>query len=192
VIAVSTPAIAVLAAEEGGHNLLIPAWSEIIWSLVVVVIIAVVFIKYVLPKMQTILDQRAALIEGGLSKADEAQKAAAQAREQGEALLAEARTDAAKTREAAREEGKAIVADLRAKAVEEAARVAESAQRQIEAERLTAAVSLRTEVGELATQLAEKIVGESLADSAVRARVVDRFLADLESQQAAAASGPVG
>ena len=44
-------------------------------------------------------------------------------------------------------------------------------------------VSLRTEVGTLATQLASKIVGESLNDDERSNRVVDRFLADLEADQ---------
>jgi F-type H+-transporting ATPase subunit b len=48
-------------------------------------------------------------------------------------------------------------------------------------------VSLRSEVGTLATTLAGRIVGESLDDDARAARVVDRFLADLESQNAGAA-----
>jgi F-type H+-transporting ATPase subunit b len=182
----------VLAAAEGEHSPLIPEWADIIWSLVVVVVIAVVFMKVALPKFQAVLDERAEKIEGGLAKAELAQAAADEAREQGEALLAEARHDAARTRDEAREEGKAIVAEHRAKAQDEAARIAEAAQRQLEAERQAAAVSLRAEVGELATQLASKIVGEELADSAARARVVDRFLDDLEAQQAVATSSGAG
>jgi F-type H+-transporting ATPase subunit b len=44
-------------------------------------------------------------------------------------------------------------------------------------------VSLRAEVGTLATELASKIVGESLEDSARQSRVVDRFLDELEASQ---------
>ena len=44
-----------------------------------------------------------------------------------------------------------------------------------------AAVSLRNDVGGLATEVASKIVGESLEDSARQSRVVDRFLAELEA-----------
>ncbi|QAY68816.1 F0F1 ATP synthase subunit B [Xylanimonas protaetiae] len=179
----------VMAAEEEhqGIDLFLPEPADLFWSLVVLVLIGVVFYKFVLPKMTAILDERSEKIEGGLAKAEQAQAAAADAREQGEALLAEARHDAARTRDEAREDGKAIVAEHRVKAQEEAARIAEAAQRQVEAERQAAAVSLRTEVGDLATQLASKIVGEELADSAARARVVDRFLDDLETQQTVAA-----
>ena len=65
----------------------------------------------------------------------------------------------------------------------EAQRITENAQKTIEAERAAAAVSLRSEVGSLATALAGKIVGEALTDDARSARVVDRFLADLETEQ---------
>jgi F-type H+-transporting ATPase subunit b len=44
--------------------------------------------------------------------------------------------------------------------------------------------SLRSEVGTLATALAGRIVGESLDDEARQRRVVDRFLAELETQGA--------
>ena len=76
-----------------------------------------------------------------------------------------------------------------AKAAAESARISEQARVQIEAERQAAVVSLRAEVGTLATDLASRIVGESLADDARSSRVIDRFLADLEtsSQSAGAA-----
>ena len=48
--------------------------------------------------------------------------------------------------------------------------------------------SLRSEVGTLATTLAGRIVGEALTDDERAARVVDRFLADLETQNSGAAS----
>jgi len=95
------------------------------------------------------------------------------------------RAEAARLREVARVEGVAIVADLRAKASEEAGRILETAQRQIEAERQQAVVSLRSEVGALATELASKIIGESLADEVRQSRVVDRFLDELEASTAA-------
>jgi F-type H+-transporting ATPase subunit b len=58
------------------------------------------------------------------------------------------------------------------------------AHNQIEAERKQAVASLRAEVGTLATSLAGRIVGESLDDEARQSRVVDRFLAELETQGA--------
>lgn len=176
---------AILAAAAGeeieGIQLLLPAAYDIIWSIVVIVIIAVPFYKYALPKLNAVLDERAELIEGGIAKAAAAQEEADAAREEYQAQLAEARTEAARIREDARAEGGEIVAELRARAQEEAARILENAQRQIDAERQQAIVSLRGEVGDLATELASRIVGEALADSARQSRVIDRFLDELET-----------
>ena len=57
----------------------------------------------------------------------------------------------------------------------------EAAHKQIESERQQAVVSLRTEVGRLSTDLASRIVGESLHDETRQSGIVDRFLAELES-----------
>ena len=61
-----------------------------------------------------------------------------------------------------------------------------SAQTQIEAERQSAMVSLRTEVGGIALDLAGNVIGESLSDDQKAQLVVDRFLADLEASEKAA------
>ena len=173
------------ATETEDINPLLPETYDIVWSLVIVVIIGFVFIKYALPKFQAILDERTEKIEGGLQHAEAAQAEAAALRAEYEQQLADARTEAARIKEAARAEGGAIVTELKAKAASEAARTLETAQRQIEAERQQAAVSLRADVGALATDLASKIVGESLEDAARQSRVVDRFLAELEASTAA-------
>ena len=64
----------------------------------------------------------------------------------------------------------------------EARRITESAQQQIQSERQQALIALRSEVGTLATDLASRVVGESLTDEARQSRVVDRFLDDLEQR----------
>ena len=153
----------------------------------VLVVIGLVFYKLVLPKFTAVLDERTEKIEGGLAQAAHAQEEAAAAKAEYEQQLQEARTEAARIREEARAEAGQIVAEARQKATAEAARVTETAQRQIEAERQQAAVALRTDVGALATELASKIVGESLADEARRSRVVERFLDELDAQTTATA-----
>ncbi len=191
----STTALAAvaLAAADGqpveGIRLLIPAAADIVGSLVVVLIIAFPFWKYVLPTFQKVFDERAEKIEGGLAKAEIAQAEAAATLADYQQHLAEARAEAAKIREDARAEGAQIVTELKRKAQDEAGRIADTSRKQIEAERQQAAVSLRGEVGTLATELASKIVGESLADEARRSRVVERFLDDIEASTVATGAG---
>ena len=139
-----------------------------------------------LPRVRKLLDERAEAIEGNIAKADEAQRKAEAALEEYTAQLADARTEAGRIRDTAREDGKKIVAEAKDAATAEAARVTASAQAQIEAERQSALVSLRSEVGTLAIDLASGVIGESLSDDRKATAVVDRFLADLEASEAAA------
>lgn len=179
-------ALVAYAAEEGESvNPIIPASYDIIWSSVCFIVILLLFWLYALPRMKKLLDARSAAIEGNIAKADEAQRQAEAALEEYTAQLAEARREAGEIREAAREDGKKIVAEAKDTATTEAARVTAAAQSQIEAERQSALVSLRSEVGTLAIDLAGGVIGESLSDDAKAQAVVDRFLADLEASEKA-------
>lgn len=175
-----------VAAEEAAPNPLLPATYDIVWSAVVFVIILVAFWKVFLPKLQAMLDARAEAIEGNIAKADEAQAKAEAALQEYTAQLASAREEAGEIRESARVDATKIVAKAKDDAVVEANRVTQAAQAQIEAERQSAVVSLRKDVGSLAIDLASGVVGESLSDDQRASALVDRFLADLEASEKAA------
>jgi F-type H+-transporting ATPase subunit b len=165
---------------------IIPHPAEFIAGLVFFAILYVIVRRSVVPKLEAIYTERAAAIEGGIEKAEKAQTEANAALEEYRSQLAEARAEAGRIREEARAEGAQIIAELREQAQAEAARITASAQQQIAAERQQAVVTLRADVGRLATDLASRIVGESLADEARQSRVVDRFLDELEQSETAA------
>ena len=182
-------AMTVAASSSGpSTNPLLPSATELIMGLIGFVVIFVALGKVLLPRIQKTLEERTHAIEGGLERAQEEQAEAARLVEQYKEQLAEARHEAARLREEAREEGSRIKADILAQAQAESARLVESARAQIDSDRQHALVELRRQVGELATELAGRIVGESLTDEARQSRVVDRFLDELESSgdQAAA------
>lgn len=160
---------------------LLPHPAEMIVGLIAFGILYWLYKTKVVPRMEALYAERTAAIEGGMQQAEEAQQQAQAALEQYQAQLAEARAEAARIREEAREQGAAIVAEMRGHAQSEAARITEAAHKQIEAERQQAVVSLRSEVGRLSTDLAGRIVGESLEDEARQRGIVDRFLAELEA-----------
>jgi F-type H+-transporting ATPase subunit b len=169
-----------LAADTASTNPLLPSWPEFIIGTILFVLVFGVMAKLLLPRIQQTLAERTELIEGGLAKSEEAQSEAKALLDQYREQLAEARHEASRLREEAREQGAQIIAEMREQAQAEARRVTEAAQAQIEAERQQALIALRTEVGTLATELASRIVGESLADQARQSRMVDRFLSELE------------
>jgi F-type H+-transporting ATPase subunit b len=175
-----------MAASGGESPLgpLLPEVYDLVWSAVVFVVILFVLIRYGLPRINKVLDQRSAAIEGNIKQAEAAQREANEALERYNAQLAEARAEAGRIREQARDEGKKILADLREQAQAEAARITAQGHAQIEADRASAAQSLRQDVGSLALQLASNIVGEHLNEDANATRLVDRFLADLDVDRA--------
>lgn len=169
----------ILASE----NPLIPGVPDLVWSSVVFVVLLAFFFWKILPNVNTMLDKRAEAIEGNIEKADATQKEAEAALAKYTAQLAEARAEAGQIRDDARADGAKIVAEAKDVASHEAARITETAHAQIEAERQAALVSLRSEVGSLALDLASGVIGEALTDDKKSRSLVDRFLADLEKSK---------
>jgi F-type H+-transporting ATPase subunit b len=180
-----------LADSTASSNPLLPSWPEFFIGLILFVLVFGFLSRMALPRIMKTLEERHDAIEGGINRADEAQAEAEKVLQQYRAQLDDARHEAARMREEAREQGAQIIAEMRERAEAEARRITEAAQAQIEAERQQALTSLRVEVGSLATELASRIVGESLADEVRQRRMIDRFLADLE-QGAEPTAAPTG
>jgi F-type H+-transporting ATPase subunit b len=178
----TTVAVVTVADDPEASALpILPYLPELFFGLVAFAILYVVVKSKVVPNLEKAYADRTAAIEGGMEEAEQAQAEAEAARKEYVAQLAGARDEAARIREEAKEQGAAIVAEMRQQAQAEAARITETAHKQVEAERQQAMVSLRSEVGQLSTDLASRIVGESLHDQARQTGVIDRFLAELES-----------
>ncbi len=180
------PLATVLASK--GPSPLIPNVAELIVGVLAFAALYFFLSKFVFPIFEQTFAERRDAIEGGMERAktaeEEAKETLAQYREQ----LADARHEAARLREDAREQGATIIAEMREQAQAEARRLTDGAHAQIEADKSQALVSLRSQVGALATDLAGRIVGESLTDDERQRRVVDRFLAELEAKAEGGAS----
>ena len=175
-----------LAAEGEASNPLLPAIYDIVWSIIPFALVLLLFWRIVLPRLQKTLDERSSAIEGGIAQAESAQAEAKEALEKYNALLAEARAEASDIRDKARSEGQVILAEMKENAQAEANRIAANASAQIEAERHQAVLSLRKEVGNLALDLASAVLQERLSEDAKAASVIDKLLADIDKEAAAA------
>ncbi|MER8094722.1 F0F1 ATP synthase subunit B [Streptomyces goshikiensis] len=175
----------VLAAET--ENPLVPPIPELVIGLIAFVIVFGFLAKKLLPNINKVLEERREQIEGGIEKAEAAQTEAQSVLEQYKAQLAEARHEAARLRQEALEQGTALKEELRAEGQRQREEIIAAGHAQIEADRKAASQALRQDVGKLATDLAGKLVGESLEDAARQSRTIDRFLSELEEK--AASSG---
>ena len=168
---------------ESGIMLFAPKMYDIVWSAIILVIVALFFYKFFLPKFQAVFDERAAKIEGGIAKAEQAQKDADAAKAKYEAQLSNARVEASKIRDDARTEASHIVADARSRAEADANQITASAQRAIASQQQQALVSLKGEVGALATALAGKILGSELQDEKVQSSMIDQMIDSMDSDK---------
>lgn len=175
------------AAAEGGehHSILLPHTEELVWSGIILIILFVAFLKFLYPKYQQIMDERSEKIQAGLELAEKAKQQLADADRQAAEELHLAKEEAARIRSEAQVIAKGTVDKAREEATLEADRITSQAARQIEAQRQAAEISLRADIGILATELAEKIVGEELKHRDAATAVVDRFLDDLSKEKLA-------
>src|SRR5262249_4090799 len=103
------------------------------------------------------------------------------------AQLAEARHEAARITEQAREQGAAIIAEMREEGQRQRDAIIAAGHAQIEADRRQVTVTLRQEVGRIATDLAGRRGGGALEDHARQSRTIDRFLDGLEESASSTA-----
>ncbi|MDH2387347.1 MULTISPECIES: F0F1 ATP synthase subunit B [Streptomyces] len=174
-----------LAAEEE-QSPLVPPGPELLVGTIAFAIVFFFLAKKLLPNINRVLEERREAIEGGMEKAEAAKIEAESVLEQYKAQLAEARHEAARLRQEATEQGTAIIQEMKAEGQRQREEIIAAGHAQIEADRKAAAAALRQDVGQLATALAGKLVGESLEDHARQSRTIDRFLDDLEEKAEAA------
>ncbi|GAA5182430.1 F0F1 ATP synthase subunit B [Rugosimonospora acidiphila] len=169
----------VLAADT--PNPVLPIWQELVLGLVAFGVLFFVLAKYVFPRMEDTFKARVDAIEGGIKRAEERQAEANALFEQYKQQLAEARTEAAKIRDRAHADANQIREDMLVQVREERDRILEAGQQQLDQHRAQIVRELRADVGNIAVDLASRIVGEALADEARQRGTVDRFLNDLET-----------
>lgn len=166
-------------AQES-NNFLLPN-ATFFAELFAFAIILWVLYKYVMPPLTKAVKQRQDMIQKQIEDAEETARKLRAAEERYESALAEARTEAAKIRDAARADADKLREELREQALAEVARIRQRGEEQLTSEREQVVRELRADIGGLAVQLAERIVGQTLADDESRRATVDRFLADLDA-----------
>jgi F-type H+-transporting ATPase subunit b len=171
-------------------NFLLPN-GTLIAELIAFVIVLGVLWRYVVPPVSKAMSDRQAMIKAQLDEGRQASERLEQAEADYRKAMDEARTTAATIRDQARADAAAIREELLQQAVQERNRILESGREQLVHERDALVRELRASIGELAVDLASRILQESLADEVRRRGTVDRFLAELPDD-AAASSGATG
>jgi F-type H+-transporting ATPase subunit b len=173
-----------VAAQGGGGNLFLIPNATFIVELVIFLVVLGVLWRYAVPPVKRAMDERREMVRRQIEESQQASKRLAEAEERYSQALAEARVEAAKIRETARADAQEIKDEMRHQAEQEVARIRERGEEQLAHQRDQIVREMRGELGKLAVTLADRIVGESVADDAQRSGTVDRFLDEMEEMAA--------
>jgi F-type H+-transporting ATPase subunit b len=169
-------ALALIAAENLNDKAdLYPHWQELIVGAIAFAVLFFFTWKWVLPRVNAMLEERRQQIQGQLERAEESKREADQLLAQYREQLAKAREDANQIIEESRKTADQLRRDLMAKAEQESQQVLVRAQEEIRAERDRVFQELRAQVGQIAVDLAGRVVGESL-DPQTHERLIDEYI----------------
>ena len=163
----------VVLAAGSGSDLFFPKVYDLIWSSVVLAVLLIVFAKFVMPKFNKAMDERAKKIKGQIEDAAAIKRDAQKLKEEYEGLLGSAKDEAEKIRQEARRQAEQIVAEAESRASREAEKIRQEAEADLEAQKAKALSDLSSQVGRMAASMAFKILGSELKDPAARERMAD-------------------
>jgi F-type H+-transporting ATPase subunit b len=172
-----------LAVATG--NFLIPNMTFVVELMAFIIVLGVLW-RYVIPPVQQAMNARQEMARQLVSDSEEAEQLLKNAQAAHKAALADARHEAAQLRAQAEQQRRAIVDGASTEAAAGVAEIISRGQAQVEAERRQAVRQLKTDLGNVAVDLAEKILGEALADNQRQARLIERFLSNIEEEANAA------
>ena len=176
----TTPTVESTGQKElvGEREDLYPHVNELIVGVVAFAILFTFMAKWVLPRLNKVLDERRDKIQGELERAEQTRRDAEGEREQYKAQLAGAREEANRIIEEARKTAEQLRKDLAGKAEQDAQAMVARAQEEIRAERDRVFQELSRQVGEISVQLAGKVVGEEL-DTKRHVQLIDRYIREV-------------
>ena len=140
-------------------------WT-IAFSIINILVLFLFLKKFLFGRIQNIMDQRATAVQADLDQAKASKEEAHQLRQQYEDTLS-----GANARTAAKEQGNQITEQ----AQQEASRMIQNAQKEIDAERQNTLAGAQKEIADLALAAAAKLV-EGKMDDAENRNLVDAFL----------------
>jgi len=157
-------------------SILTPDLGLLFWMLLAFLVVFGVLAKWGFPAIIGMVENRKKYIDDSLRKAHEASERLENIKQEGEALLQEAREKQAQIMNEAASTRDAIVEKAQAKAREEGARLLDEAKKQIESEKQNAIRDIRAQVATLSVEIAEKILREKLSTETGQSKLVDKLL----------------
>ena len=163
-------------------SILTPDLGLLFWMLLAFLVVFGVLAKFGFPVITKMVEERKQFIDDSLRKAHEASERLENIKQEGEAILQEAREKQAQMLKEAAETRDAIVEKAQAKAREEGARLLGEAKAEIEQEKQAAIADIRKQVAVLSVEIAEKVLQKELQGDQAQMDLIDRMLDDVSAK----------
>lgn len=142
-----------------------------------------VLAKYGFPVITKMVDERKKYIDESLQKAREANEKLANIKVEGEKVMREARDEQARILKEAMATSQAIIKEARDKAGVEGQKMIESAKEQINAEKEIALRDIRSQIVDLSTGIAGKVLRKDLQSQEKQLDYIDDLLKEMEIEK---------
>ena len=163
-------------------ELFTPEFGLVFWMFVAFLCLYCILAKWAWPYIIKSMEERADKIDKGVAYYQEAEARLKNAQAEADKLIAKARDEQAVIlREAAKMRNE-LIEKARGDAAEEAKKVSQAAQVSLEQARKEAEKQLRAEVGDLALQIAEKVIRRNIAGDDAQRALVDQYLSEVETK----------
>jgi F-type H+-transporting ATPase subunit b len=168
------------AADVNDPKDLYPKLPELLMGAATFLILFIFMWKWVLPRVNTLLEERRQKIQGEMEAAEASHKEAQQELQDYRQQLGGAREEANRIIEEARKTADQLRRDIQAKAEQEAQATVTRAQEEIRVERDRVLQELRGQIGDIAVELAARVVGKSL-DKQTHEQLIDEYIDQVAS-----------
>ena len=155
--------------------------STIVFTIINLLVLYFILRKFLVGRVNAVLEQRAALVQGEISSAEDNNRQAQELKTQYEDKLTDARQEAAKIVADAQNRAQRVYEGKMAAAETDAKRLRSEAEAQIASERDAMLRGARNEVASLALLAAAKVAQRSM-DQAEDKALVDSFLSEVGEQ----------
>lgn len=159
---------------------IIPEAKEIVWGSISFLAVLFLMMKFAYPALKKSMDARTEKIRGNLDDAERVKAEAATVLEDYKAQLADARNESNRIIEEARQTAEQLRRDLMQRAEAEVAELRQKTRDDIAAAQERAMADLQSRVGDMAIELAEKVVEANL-DRDANMRLIDSYIAQVGS-----------
>lgn len=162
--------------------ILTPDLGLLFWMLLAFAVVFFVLAKFGFPAITNMVEERKKYIDESLQKAHEASERLENIKQEGEAILQEARDRQTQILKEAAESRDAIIEQAQQKARTEGVRLLEEAKTAIEQEKKAAIADIRQQVAALSVEIAEKVLRQDLRDDKSQMDLIDRMLDDISAK----------